>query len=251
MRIYKIDEFPAPVRPAAIIEGLIYPGQISLLYAPSGVGKSALIVDMLVRASLGRVFAGRQTEPVDVVWLATENIQEHHIRLDAVIRQMSMKDNNNGHHWLAGDAFTLTGSSSVVQIETLADHLNAEKRDRHQVVVIDTLNQALAGIDENGSAGMSEAISRIKYLMFLVPDLHVMIVHHSGKKKENGPRGHSSLLCAVDTAMFISSLKNNLQMEVTKQRCGKTSGKIKFNLDSIESELEDGTTQSSVSIEHL
>ena len=74
-----------------------------------------------------------------------------------------------------------------------------------------------------------------------------MIVHHSGKKKENGPRGHSSLFAAMDSCFFLSSLKDNLQLEVTKDRGGKRGKKIKFRLSEIERK-ESGNTYTTVGV---
>jgi hypothetical protein len=92
----------------------------------------------------------------------------------------------------------------------------------------------MADFDKNASVVMSKVNSNLKIFLSLCPDIHIMIVHHSGKKKENGPRGHSSLFAAMDSCFFLSSLKNNLQLEVTKDRGGKRGRKIKFNLVEIE-----------------
>ena len=251
MKMFNLSDLPKKERPSAIIDGLLFPNQISLLYAPSGTGKSALVVDMLVRASIGKVVAGQQTKPVDVFWLATESWDEHNVRLEAVVHQHNAMDEKINQHWVVNEQVVLVGDKGKNTVETLADILNEKKSGNDQIVVIDTLNQAMPGADENGSSGMSEVIYNIKTLLSRVSNLHVLIVHHSGKKKEYGPRGHSSLLCAVDTAMFISSLKQNLQLEVTKQRCCKTGLKIKFNLISLKTEMPDGTIQDTVGVEYI
>jgi len=69
-----------------------------------------------------------------------------------------------------------------------------------------------------------------------------MIVHHSGKKKENGPRVHSSLFAAMDSCFFLSSLKACRQLEVTKDRGGELGMKIKFTLTSINSDDDNGNS---------
>ena len=98
----------------------------------------------------------------------------------------------------------------------------------------------MADFDKNASVVMSKVNSNLKIFLSLCPDIHIMIVHHSGKKKENGPRGHSSLFAAMDSCFFISSLKNNSQLEVTKNRGGPRGKKIKFNLSEVET--SEGTT---------
>ena len=132
---------------------------------------------------------------------------------------------------------------------SIADLLRQNDAGRPQVVVVDTLNQAMAGLDENGSVGMSEVVSNLKFLLSLCPDIHIMIVHHSGKKKENGPRGHSSLFAAMDTCFFLSQLEKKLQLEVTKDRGGKKGKKVRFTLIEIDAN-DNGRKYSTVGVQY-
>jgi hypothetical protein len=70
------------------------------------------------------------------------------------------------------------------------------------VVVIDTLNQATPGADENSSIDMGIAISRLQHLQELLGGL-VLIIHHTGKNTTQGLRGHSSLKAALDANIEI------------------------------------------------
>jgi RecA-family ATPase len=53
MKMFKLSEAPEIPPREYLIEGLIYKGEISLLYGPSGSGKSAIIEDMFTRAAAG------------------------------------------------------------------------------------------------------------------------------------------------------------------------------------------------------
>lgn len=234
MKMFKLSEAPLIPPREYLIEGLIYKGEISLLYGPSGSGKSAIIEDMFTRAAAGLAVGSLQAVELDVFWFATENPHEHLRRVANMDAQLSKVSKTCGEHFLTFEQLTLVGDGARNRMASLADLLRQSDAGRPQVIVIDTLNQAMAGMDENGSAGMSEVISNLKFLLSLCPDIHIMIVHHSGKKKENGPRGHSSLFAAMDSCFFLSSLTNNLQLEVTKDRGGKRGRKIKFNLVEIE-----------------
>lgn len=249
MKMFKLSEAPSIPPREYLIEGLIYKGEISLLYGPSGSGKSAIIEDMFTRAAAGLAVAGLQAKELDVFWFATENPHEHQRRIWAMNNSLPKLSQTGGEHFLTDHQLTLVGSGARERMESLADLLREETSGRPQVVVIDTLNQAMAGIDENGSAGMSEVISNVKFLLSLCPDIHVMIVHHSGKKKENGPRGHSSLFAAMDSCFFLSSLKTCRQLEVTKDRGGELGMKIKFNLTSLNP--DDDNAHSTVGVTYL
>jgi len=70
------------------------------------------------------------------------------------------------------------------------------------IVVIDTLNRAAPGADENSGVDMGNLIAAAKQLQTLVGGL-VLLVHHSGKDQSKGLRGHSSLLAALDGAIEV------------------------------------------------
>ena len=92
MKMFKLSEAPLPPPREYLIEGLIYKGEISLLYGPSGSGKSAIIEDMFTRAAAGLAVGRLQAQELDVYWFATENPHEHLRRfaaMDAQLRKVS------------------------------------------------------------------------------------------------------------------------------------------------------------------
>lgn len=250
MEISKLKDFGIPPLREFLIDGLIYKGEISLLYGESGAGKSALIVDMFSRAVAGKTVDGRQTVELDVFWLPTENLQEHQRRLLVTDKSIGGLSENKGIHYIAREYVKLVGDTAPSKMTSLAGKLRQEFSGRPQVVIIDTLNQAMPGMDENSSVGMSEVVSNLKILQEAIPELHILIVHHSGKKKENGARGHSSLEAAMDSCFFLSKKDKTHQLEVTKQRGGNREGKIKFHLTPLQAKIEDREF-SSIGVEYL
>lgn len=251
MKILKLSEIPSRSPSDFIIDGLIFCGEMSLVYGPSGVGKSAIVMDMLYRASAGLTVAGRQTREVDVFWFPTENLAGHCHRLMVTSYNLNGLSKVRGEHYVPTGQLNLLGTEAREMLAGVSVKLLKEKanNNRLQILVVDTLSQAIAGADENGSAAMSEVIFNLKSLMIENPELHVMIVHHSGKKKENGPRGHSSLFAAMDSCFFVSSVKNYSKFENTKQRNTKPADPLKFTLEEICREL-DGNFLSSVAVKY-
>jgi RecA-family ATPase len=245
--IFEHGKRPALPKVEPFIEDLLYPGQFSLLYGPSSIGKSIFSIDMLVRASLGLSWAGRQTKPIDVLWLPTENPVEFQHRLNACLRVHSSLNKGNEKHWFTEAQFQLANDHTASRMEVIAQHLKRNERGRKQVVQIDTLSQAIPGLDENAASVMTQVVYNVRRLLSMCPDVHVMLVHHSGKHKERGARGHSSLTAAADTeiAMFGNTI------HVTKQRSGPKDAKVKFALKEIEYVDSDGEVHSSVGIDYL
>src|SRR5690606_1496170 len=81
------------------------------------------------------------------------------------------------------------------------------------LIVVDTLSRALAGGDENASTDMGALVRNVDALRRKVR-AHIMLVHHSGKDRAKGARGHSLLRAATDTEIEISKG----EIVVTKQR---------------------------------
>jgi RecA-family ATPase len=79
----------------------------------------------------------------------------------------------------------------------------ARQTDKRVVlVVIDTLARAMAGGNENASEDMGAFVRNVDRVRSAT-SAHTMIVHHSGKNKAAGARGHSSLRAATDTEIEI------------------------------------------------
>ena len=85
------------------------------------------------------------------------------------------------------------------------------------LVILDTLNRAAAGADENSSVDMGNIIAASKRLQSLVGGL-VLLVHHTGKDISKGLRGHSSLYAALDGAIEVSKSGARRQWTSSKSK---------------------------------
>src|SRR5690606_14113643 len=85
------------------------------------------------------------------------------------------------------------------------------------VVIIDTLNRAAPGCDENSSVDMGLIIEAAKCLQRLTGGL-VVLVHHSGKDSAKGLRGHSSLFAALDAVLEVSRNGDSREWRIAKSK---------------------------------
>jgi hypothetical protein len=85
------------------------------------------------------------------------------------------------------------------------------------MVVLDTLNRATPGADENSSVDMGNIIAAAKRLQRLIGGL-VLLVHHSGKDASKGLRGHSSLHAALDGAIEVTCSDRMHQWRIAKSK---------------------------------
>jgi len=119
------------------------------------------------------------------------------------------------------------------------------------MLVIDTLARAMSGVDENSAEGMSRAIDAADRLAREL-NCFVLVVHHTGKDKERGARGHSSLKGAIDLEIFVDRVEMSeyRTVKVEKVKDGRDGSKTAFKLNVIEiGSDEDGDAVTSCVIE--
>lgn len=105
-------------------------------------------------------------------------------------------------------------------------------------MIIDTLNRAAPGADENSSVDMGRIIAAAKKLQTLIGGL-VLLVHHSGKDSSKGLRGHSSLHAALDGAVEVIKTDNRREWSVAKSKDDATGDAHPFKLEFVTVGIDD------------
>ena len=98
------------------------------------------------------------------------------------------------------------------------------------LVIIDTLNRALAGGNENAPDDMGALIANAKRVQE-ASGAAVVFVHHSGKDASKGSRGHSSLKGAADLEIAVSiDEAGNRSFVFAKVKDGEAGAPVGFRL---------------------
>ena len=92
-------------------------------------------------------------------------------------------------------------------------------------VVIDTLSRASAGGNENSPDDMGAFVMNVDKIRHATKT-HLCIVHHSGKDRTRGARGHSLLRAGTDTELEVA----NKQLKATEQRDRENGPPLAFDL---------------------
>ncbi|WP_440114896.1 AAA family ATPase [Acidovorax sp. BL-A-41-H1] len=244
----KIDEDSDPVRlpkqarefglltradvqaePSAIplIHGLISKGQLVMIAGPSGSGKSVFQLHLGAALLNGPVVFGHAI-PKRARMLYVNLEGDLKPRLEAI------EQHHPGWSFPAPDAMFLTRPwrlNDRDSVEDLANHVN--QAGGVDVIFIDTLNRATPGSDENLSTDMGMVIAHANLLINLT-GAAVVLTHHTGKAKERGPRGHSSLYAALDTCLMVDETESGMRMvELVKTRQGPGGKKYYFTIENI------------------
>lgn len=192
-----------------LVEGLLDVGAASLLYGPSNVGKTFVVLDMAHAIATGRPWSGMATTKSGVLYLALEGGGGIRKRFAALRKDHGGATPDN--FVLACTTIDLCGSMESARDIVLAAR---SMPGGCGLIVVDTMARAMNGGDENSGVDIGKFVANVDRIR-QATGAHVLIIHHSGKEIARGARGHSSLRAAVDTELEISdgTIKNPKQRE--------------------------------------
>jgi len=221
------DELAALPPMTWMVRGVLPRDGLTALYGPSGSGKSFLVLDLAAAVAGGGYdwFGGRVTQcPVTYCALEGE-------------AGMSKRVNAWGLHNMKSvpaclrfitQPFDLLDSNDVTDLAKAVQAAGGAGG----LVILDTLNRAAPGADENSSSDMGNIIAAGKRLQSLTGGM-VLLVHHTGKDVSKGLRGHSSLYAALDSALEVSRTENRREWSVSKSKDDETGTVHAFKLELI------------------
>ena len=202
-----------------LIKGVLDQGAMCVLYGESNAGKTFVAMDISYHVARGLDWAGKRVAAFPVLYVAAEGGQGARKRAAALATRYG--DAPDFHFLLSPINLLRADADLVPLIESIRSFGQS-----FGLIVIDTLSRAMAGGDENASTDMGAMVKHIDALRHAT-GAHLMVVHHSGKDRAKGARGHSLLRAATDTEIEVV----NREIVVTKQRDLDGSFSSAFDLD--------------------
>lgn len=185
-----LDELPA-VR--SLIKGVMSRGSLVLLNGMNQSYKSFVALDWALSIATGQPWLGRQVRSAEpVVYVAAEGAYGIRQRRAAWKRHRGVDTLDNFH--LVPRAVQFKDSAGQA---ALLAHI---ERIRPALVVIDTVHQSAAGLNENDAGEMSVVMARARAMTQW--GATVVLVHHTGHAGERA-RGSSSLGDDADEVWII------------------------------------------------
>ncbi|MBC8745798.1 MULTISPECIES: AAA family ATPase [Paraburkholderia] len=206
------------VRAVLPLEGL------AALFGPSGSGKSFLVLDIAAAVAGGNPeWFGHRVLQCPVTYCALEGEAGMGKRVKAWAKHHD-KPLPDGLRFMTAPFDLLDGAGVAELARSIASAGGAGG-----MVVLDTLNRAAPGADENSSVDMGNMITAAKRLQNLLGGL-VLLVHHTGKDATKGLRGHSSLHAALDGAIEVNATESRREWVVAKSKDDETGAAHRFKL---------------------
>jgi hypothetical protein len=215
-----------------LVHGVLPVEGLAALYGASGSGKSFLMLDIGCAVAGGECdWFERRVTQAPVTYVCLEGEAGMGKRLQAW-RQHHKKLIPDALRFIT-QPFDLLGADVIDLSKSVIAGGGAGG-----LVILDTLNRAAPGADENSSVDMGNIIAAAKKLQNLVGGL-VLLVHHTGKDATKGLRGHSSLYAALDGAIEVIKTDNRREWSVAKSKDDITGDAHPFKLEIVTTGLDD------------
>ena len=221
------------------VKGVLPTRGIAAIYGPSGSGKSFLAIDVATAICLGTDWFGKKCKPTSVIYLGLEGSAgiQNRVKAWEVGRNKQLPPNFSA---VLAD-FDLTHPADVQAI--------IDQTPKASVLIIDTLNRATPGRDENSSSDMGLTLAGAKRLEQAIEGL-VVLIHHTGKDQAKGLRGHSSLYAALDSAIAVTKTGTTKAWSLAKSKDDVDQVNCGFRLQShVIGKDEDGANETSCTVE--
>ncbi len=270
---------PASSRRLWLIKSLIPPKGVVVLYGPTGVGKTFLVLDMVLSMAAGAPWPLRPEETLDdarrrqeaenrkspkanVLYWIGEGRENAEQRVQAWIMEHANRPGaTDGMEFSFVDGYVtnllLSGRHRGKEADPVRDSMAAHRgihpnlrllidafpeiRDTRMgrptpVLVVDTLSATHPDMDENDTRDAGRVMENCRRLAEELDGL-VILVHHSGKGRGFGPRGHSRIMGDPDTILHVTRMRKAsrtiVRLQVEKQRMLYEAPDMYFSLDAI------------------
>jgi RecA-family ATPase len=191
--------------PAYVVDGMIPRLGVVVLWGRPKCGKTFWALDLEMHIALGWLYRGQRVEQGEVLHIACEGVAGVSARKEAW-RLAHIKGKAPGEiEFIEACPFHLcrdTALDLIKDVDNVVADITLQFGDRPiRAITIDTLNRSLKG-SESKDDDMA-AYVRAATLLAETFQCVVIIIHHCGHT-EARPRGHSSLLGAVDALIEIN-----------------------------------------------
>lgn len=199
LRGLRRDELMASPDLEWLIKGVMPSRGVGVVYGPSTVGKSFLELDKAAALAEGRDWFGYRVRQTKVVYACLEG--QHGFKRRVMAWEAHHRRRYPDGVIFCPDPFDLRSDQDTAALIELAK----AEAGPGAVVIIDTLNRAAPGMEENGSKDYGLILANAGKIEQAV-DGFVCFVGHPGKDASKGLRGHYSMFAGLDMVLEVEEV---------------------------------------------
>lgn len=225
------NDFLTDFKPISwLIKGVLPKSSTAMLFGPSGVGKSFLLIDWMMHIATARpCWNGKKVKSGQVVYLAGEGHHGIKGRIKAWMQENGQEVDDIKLH-ISKSACDINTRQGITKVMQELENLN----EPPALVVIDTVNRFLDG-DENNSQDVRNMMNACDVIRQEYPDCTNVLVHHTGVSGEaqKRARGSSAWKAAMDVEFCISPQDGAVELSQLKAKDGRAMDPWCFELKEI------------------
>jgi len=231
-RLLTRDDLASTQTARDLVRGVLPRFGIAGIYGASMSGKGFWLIGFAAACGEGGDWFGLPVEKVRVVYVVLEGAA-------GMPKRITAWEIENGRPYPDDVVFVMQPYNLRCSDDTAA-LVEAVRASGFAggLVIIDTLNQASPGSDENSSRDMGEIIAATRRIQTELGGL-VLLVSHVGKDQSKGLRGHSSLMAALDAAVEVRREGDRREWLVAKSKDDKDGAIHGFRLRVIDAGVDD------------
>ena len=229
--VYSCADILTMQPPQWLVKDVLPATGLAAIFGPSRAGKSFLALDLALAITRGEHWFCWLTRACPVLYVNLESCWGLRARLKAWQQDTG--------HGLPQDLYFIFDPVNLQDRECVRALIQAAPQNG--VVIIDTLNRAASGADENSSKDMGNIIKAATEVQTAIDGL-VLFVTHSGKDQGRGPRGHSSFFAAMDSVIEVTQKGDARVLKLEKVKEGQDGVIQNFQLKKVVIESEPYST---------
>jgi hypothetical protein len=226
-RIQSAADFVADfVAPEYLIDGVVQRGRLYTFTAPTGSGKTSVMLYAATAIATGGQFCGLDVERGDVLFLAGENPDDVRARIIAQLDAMQMDPRDCNMHFIAGTFSIRADLDRLIQ--------EAQRLPNLALIVVDTFAAYFDGDDENNNAQALDFARVVRSLTEVDSRPAVIMPAHPVKRAARDnltPKGGSSLVNEVDGNLTLWNDDGVLTMHWQVKHRGPDFQPLKMELE--------------------
>ena len=218
-------------RPEYLVPKMIYRNGLTVLFGPTGAGKSTFALDVALCLASGQQWRGtRLTNAIGergrVHYVMAEGEDSTNLRFDAWLYHHGYSDDDlEGQFWGFPAVVALTEAG-------IARYLPHVRRDEPDLIILDTKNLMFAGRESAGE-DLGEMLRAIRALQAAAQGCAVILIDHPGLNDPTRVRGGNAEEAGADIVVRMADEDGLRVAEVTKDRAAQLGQRWQFRLHQI------------------
>jgi hypothetical protein len=226
----KVADLLSDIKPVQwLIENYLETDALSMVFGPSGGGKSFCVVDMACCVATGTPWHGMPVKKGAVFYIAGEGHNGLARRFKAWTKARGVEISKDTPLFKSNRAVMMLDGNAAAGLAAEVERLVQESGHKPSLVVIDTLARNFGDGDENTQKDAGRFIENLDKHIRRTYQCNVMTVHHSGHDMDRA-RGSSAFKGAMDQEVWVKGQAGHIELKVTKMKDAELPADRRFKI---------------------